>query len=126
MIDLAAEIVARTACLALLGDPSDEASLLALLRSLYETGRVDLPLGRLFEGHVDALQIASRYGTEAQCAALGQAIAGGATLGVWNAELAGEPLRLEGLRLSGGKSFASGAGILSHALVTVDLDGGGS
>lgn len=124
MIDLTAEMVARTACLASLGDPSDEGSLLALLRLLYETGRVDLPLGRLFEGHVDALQIVSRYGTEAQGAAVRRAVTGGATLGVWNADLAGEPLRLEQWRLSGGKSFASGAGILSHALVTVDGDGG--
>lgn len=123
MIDLSAGIVARTACLASLEDPRDEGSLLVLLRLLYETGRVDLPLGRLFEGHVDALQIASRYGTEAQRAALHQLIAGGAMLGVWNAELADEPLRLDGSRLSGGKSFASGAGILSHVLVTADRDG---
>lgn len=124
MSDLATAITARTRCLPSLGDPGDEASLLALLRLLYETGRADLPLGRLFEGHVDAIQIALRYGSEAQRAALRQAVAGGARLGVWNADLAGEPLRLENGRLSGGKSFASGAGILSHALVTVDHDGG--
>ncbi len=102
-------------------DPADAAALLALLRLLYRVGRDDLPLGRLFEGHVDARQIVARYGTAAQRAVA----AGGAALGVWNAELAGETLHLDDdLRLTGGKSFASGAGLLSHALVTVDRGGG--
>lgn len=124
MTDLGAAMVERTAALASLADPADADALLALLRLLHATGREDLPLGRLFEGHVDAMQIVSRYGDAAQRDALARAVAGGARLGVWNADLAGEPLRLDGLRLSGGKSFASGAGILSHALVTVDCDEG--
>jgi alkylation response protein AidB-like acyl-CoA dehydrogenase len=101
-------------------DPADTAALLRLLRLLYQTGREDLPLGRLFEGHVDAAQIVTRYGTRAQA----DAVRRGAMLGVWNADLPGEPLRLVDGRLSGGKSFASGAGILSHALVSVDREGG--
>lgn len=52
------------------------------------------------------------------------AVRAGAALGVWNADLPGEPLRLDHGRLSGGKSFASGAGLLSHALVTVEAAGG--
>jgi len=124
VIDLAAEIVSRTKELASVSDPKDPGSLLALLRLLYRTGRDDLPLGRLFEGHVDAMQIVMRYGTDAQRQALGDAVGAGAMLGVWNADLAGEPLQLGGSRLSGGKSFASGAGILSHALVTVDTEMG--
>lgn len=105
------------------GDPQDAAALLRLLRLLYRVGREDLPLGRLFEGHVDAVQIVARYGTAAQRHALAAAIGGGAMLGVWNADLAGAPLRFADGLLSGGKSFASGAGILSHALVTVDGNG---
>lgn len=124
MIELRAAIAGRSAALRSLADPTDADALLALLRLLYDTGRADLPLGRLFEGHVDALQIVSRYGDDAQRVALASGVADGAALGVWNAELAGEPLRLDGLRLSGGKSFASGAGLLSHALVTVDQEGG--
>lgn len=45
-------------------------------------------------------------------------------LGVWNAGLPGEPLVLSANRLSGGKSYASGAGVLTHALVTVDTQDG--
>jgi alkylation response protein AidB-like acyl-CoA dehydrogenase len=107
-----------------LADPADADALLALLRLLYATGRDDLPLGRLVEGHVDACQIVCRYGDVEQRAALAAAVRAGAALGVWNADLAGEPLRLEAPRLTGGKSFASGAGILSHALVTLDVAGG--
>ena len=102
------------------GDPGDLGAHLALLRVLYETGRRDLPLGRLLEGHVDAVQIALRYGDPDRVRAL---VAGGATMGVWNAGLPGHPLRLvDGL--SGGKSYASGAGVLSHALVTADTPDG--
>lgn len=100
-------------------DPQDAAAMLRLLRTLYAVGRHDLPLGRLFEGHVDAMQIVSRYGGAEQRERLR-----GAVLGVWNADLPGDPLRLDGERMAGGKSFASGAGILSHALVSVDADGG--
>jgi len=121
MIDLRTAIAERTGQLALLGDPEDAAALLALLRLLYETGRQDLPLGRLFEGHVDALQIVSRYGDNDQAVAATAAARAGAAFGVWNADLRNEPLTLDRYSLEGGKSFASGAGILSHALVSVDV-----
>lgn len=38
-----------------LGDPASPAAYRQLARRLYAAGRVDLPLGRLFEGHIDAL-----------------------------------------------------------------------
>lgn len=117
-------LVARAARVRAPGDPVDADALMDLLRLLYETGRTDLPLGRLFEGHVDAAQIVHRYGDEAQRARLAAAIGSGAVLGVWNAGLAGEPLHQADGRLSGGKSFASGAGVLSHALVTAETPDG--
>ena len=105
-------------------DPLDGTALLALLRLLYRVGREDLPLGRLFEGHVDALQIVSRYGDDGKRGRIERIARDGGVLGVWNADLPGEALRCQNWCLSGGKSFASGAGILTHALVTVDVDGG--
>ncbi|MEG8038565.1 acyl-CoA dehydrogenase [Sphingomonas sp. LR60] len=124
MSDLRVRLPAMTRAHRAARDPEDAAALLGLLRLLYEVGREDLPLGRLFEGHVDAVQIVTRYGTPAQHRALAAAIDGGAMLGVWNADLRGEALRLDDERLSGGKSFASGAGILTHALVSVDVAAG--
>ena len=106
------------------GDPQSADEYLGLLRVLYAAGRRDLPLGRLLEGHVDAVQIVQRYGTAAQVARLHAAVAAGAMLGVWNAALPDVPLMGDGLRLTGGKSYASGAGVLSHALVSVDTAGG--
>ncbi|CAM3185810.1 acyl-CoA dehydrogenase [Sphingomonas zeae] len=106
------------------GDPQTSQDLLALLTRLYEIGRRDLPLARLMEGHVDAVQIVQRYGSPPQVDRLRRILRQGATLGVWNAALPGEPLRLDGDRLRGGKSYASGAGMLSHALVTADTPGG--
>ena len=102
------------------GDPQSPDAYIALLHVLYECGRRDLPLGRLLEGHVDAVQIVQRYGTDDQRTRLRHAVASGAMLGVWNAGLAGQPLQLNGSVLSGGKSYASGAGVLTHALVTAD------
>ncbi|SOB88266.1 hypothetical protein SAMN06297144_3414 [Sphingomonas guangdongensis] len=118
------DVAALTARLSRLDDPSDNAALLALLRVLYDVGRRDLPLGRLFEGHVDALQIIARYGTEQQRAGVEAAAFDGAAFGVWNADRPGEPTQLRNGRLHGSKAFASGAGVLSHALISVDADGG--
>jgi hypothetical protein len=118
------DISRLTAQLPGLIDPATPATLLALLRLLYGVGRTDLPLGRVFEGHVDALQIITRLGTAAQARLAEDAARGGGIFGVWNADLLGDPLRLNGDRLSGGKAFASGAGLLSHALVSVDLENG--
>jgi len=95
-----------------------------VLRHLYGVGRRDLPIGRLLEGHVDAVQIVLRYGEPHQVAKLREQLGQGATLGVWNAGLPHEPLVLAGDRLSGGKSYASGAGVLTHALVTAQTDQG--
>lgn len=105
-------------------DPANPADYLSLLTVLYDTGRRDLPLGRLLEGHVDATQIVQRYGTAEQRERLLAEAAQGALLGVWNATLQGEPLRLDGDLLCGGKAYASGAGILTFSLVTADTPDG--
>jgi alkylation response protein AidB-like acyl-CoA dehydrogenase len=124
MSDLRRAISSRSTLLASFADPTDPKALLQLLRLLYDAGRADLPLGRLFEGHVDALQIVHRYGSATQRQRAAALAASDAVFGVWNADLPGEPLCLRDLRLTGGKSFASGAGLLSHALVSFDRDGG--
>jgi len=95
----------------------------ALLAFLHAIGRIGLPLGRLVEAHVNALRIVIRYGDREQGAAVATAVETGALFGLWVTDPPdGGGLRLEedgeGLRLVGGKQFCSGAGHVTHAVVT--------
>ena len=79
-------------------------------------------MGRLYEGHVNALLLFDWYARPDQLAWLSEALDGGAWFGVW----ATEPkpgVRLLDDGLAGAKSFASGAGGLSFALVTAAVEG---
>jgi alkylation response protein AidB-like acyl-CoA dehydrogenase len=107
----------------ILRDPETPQDCLSLLRTLFQIGFRDLSLARLVEGHVDAVQIAARLGTDEQRGQLSVALAKGALLGVWNAPHPQHQLQIDNGRLLGGKSYASGAGILTHALVTADAGG---
>ena len=101
-------------------DPADAGEMAALADALYAAGQDDLAVGRLFEGHVDALQIVHRYGASDQARDAASAARAGALFGVWNAPLPGAPLGFADGRVDGGKSFASGADLLSRALVTAN------
>ena len=102
-----------------LGSP---ARLLELLRVLAHLGRGSLPVGRLYEGHVNALVLIHAYGSnEAIRRWDGDALAGH-LFGVWNTEARdGVQLVASGrsqFTLHGSKTFASGAGHLGRAVVT--------
>ena len=113
------DMQAAAARLGVVGDPQDANGMLELLAFLFDTGRSNLALGRLIEGHVDAMQIITRYGNHAQRSAL-QENKNHNLYGVWNAGDYSGPLILQDGKLSGGKLFASGFGILTHALVTAN------
>jgi len=94
------------------------ASMLSVLRIV---GRGDLSVGRLYEGHVNAMLLFDWFGTASQHAELRRELGAGAFYGVWATEPApGVQLRSEetGWTLDGAKSFATGAGGLAHAIVT--------
>lgn len=100
-----------------------------LLEMLTILGSGDLAIGRLYEGHVNALLLIERFGTSTQLQRIASAVRHQhALLGVWNTDTA-TPLsliRAGGVwRLAGGKSFASGAGLVAHALVTARRPDGG-
>lgn len=100
----------------------------ALMDVLRALGAGNLSLGRIYEGHVNAVMLVRRYGTRFRLEALAGALHDGATMGVWAAEIPGRKLRLEGepglRRLVGKKILASGAGHLTLPLVpAVDADG---
>ena len=101
-------------------EPERVESLRAVLTAI---GRGSLSLGRLYEGHVNALALVLRYGGEA-CAALIREAAEGHLFAVWNTEPDPGGLVLDGERLQGAKSLASGAGYVTRALVTARLPDG--
>ena len=93
-------------------------SLSEVLRSI---GSGSLPLGRLFEGHVNALELVLRYGNERRVQLVAEEAQAGKLFGVWNTDDA------NGLRLihrhgrswlEGQKILASGAGHIQRPLVT--------
>lgn len=108
-----------------LGEP---AATLPLLQVLYHVGRGNLAVGRLFEGHVNALLLIRRFGTAAQQAELAADARDGHVFGVWNTENPAKGVRLEALaggryRLHGAKTFASGAGHITRPVLTGALPG---
>lgn len=91
----------------------------ALLRLLADVGRGDLSVGRIFEGHVNALLLIRTFGDAAQKERFDTITRKGGLLGVWNTDMPGDPVRIDGNRLFGRKNFSSGVDGLSHAIVTV-------
>lgn len=89
-------------------------------------GQGSLALGRLYEGHVNAVALVTRYGTAANLELMLKEAGAGRPSGVW---MAGEPLSLvretDGrLRLHGRKILCSGAGRFRRPLVAAQHNGG--
>jgi alkylation response protein AidB-like acyl-CoA dehydrogenase len=93
--------------------------------SLRLVGRNSLALGRLYEGHVNAVRLVLRYGSGAARAQLLQDVRDGRLFGVWNSEPASGGLEVDGGVLVGRKILCSGIGIVERALVTCASAGGG-
>lgn len=95
---------------------------LALLHVLRRLGYGSLPLGRLYEGHVNAVKLILCYGSPAQHAVLARDLLDGRLFGVWNTQAADGvrlvPMPEGGLRLEGCKIYASGAGHVERPLIT--------
>jgi alkylation response protein AidB-like acyl-CoA dehydrogenase len=85
-------------------------------------GRVSLPLGRLYEGHLNAIRLVMGLGMPAQRWSAAELAQAGRLFGVWNTEGASVSLRIENGVLRGGKILCSGAGIVERALVTARRD----
>lgn len=101
----------------------------ALLSTLRHIGRGNLAVGRVYEGHVNALQLLQRFGKPTQIGRWAADAHAGHLFGVWNTE-AQDGVKLEPLpggryRLHGSKTFASGAGHVTRPLLTAALPDGG-
>lgn len=94
------------------------------LQLLREVGRANLAVGRIFEGHVNALQLIHVYGTSEQfLKAAADVRDQNCIFGVWNTEPQnGVRFTQDGaIQMHGKKSFASGAGYIQRAIVTGKL-----
>ncbi|RPD47202.1 acyl-CoA dehydrogenase [Hymenobacter sediminis] len=108
---------------------AEAASTEHLLSVLRHIGRGNLAVGRVYEGHVNALQLISRFGRPDQQVRWAADARAGHLFGVWNTE-AQDGVKLEPLpngryRMHGSKTFGSGAGHLTRPLLTGALPDGG-
>jgi alkylation response protein AidB-like acyl-CoA dehydrogenase len=107
-----------------------EASMTApLLSLLKQIGWGNLAVGRIYEGHVNALQLIQTFGTPAQIDRYAQdARDRHKIFGVWNAEASDGvkliPLENGRYRLTGAKTFASGCGKVDRPFVSGALPDG--
>lgn len=106
--------------------PGTTPDLLTLLRHV---GRGNLAVGRLYEGHVNALLLLQTFGTPAQQEAWAADARAGRQFSVWNTQ-AEDGVHVHALpsgkfQLQGAKTFASGAQHVARPLITGADDGGG-
>jgi alkylation response protein AidB-like acyl-CoA dehydrogenase len=87
---------------------------------LISIGSADLSVGRLLEGHINAIRLIRAYGTDAQIRRVALVVDGGGALGVWGAD-DGAPVAIAGRTLSGTKRYCSGLGVVQLAIVPVRL-----
>lgn len=94
---------------------------LDLLRILWHIGRGNLAVGRLYEGHVNALQLVNWFGTEKQKARYFADAEAGQLFAVWNTQAANGihfDADGDGWKMRGAKTFCSGAGSVTRPIVT--------
>ncbi|EAU42144.1 hypothetical protein FP2506_16964 [Fulvimarina pelagi HTCC2506] len=93
-----------------------------LMDGLCNAGKTNLNLGRLLEGHANAVQLLRLYGDAEQHAWLDDALEADTLLGVWGADDT-DPVRVETIAgkqtLKGSKRYASGLGMVAHAIVPI-------
>ncbi len=117
---LAAPVPADLGGLGLGTDPDGAAALLDLLRLI---GRGNLAVGRVYEGHVNALRLVMRFGTPAQRQRAADDARAGHLFAIWVTDDPRDPLRAAGGVLSGTKGICSAAGHATRPVVTVDTGG---
>lgn len=93
-----------------------------LLKLLRAVGSIDLSLGRIFEGHVNAIFLLDHFGSTAQKQTYFHEAASGGIFGVWNTDAHQDPVGLtktsSGYSLSGKKIFCSGGLRIQRPLIT--------
>lgn len=91
---------------------------------LFEMGRGNLSVGRIVEGHINALLLIDTFGTPQQKRKYFTLAEKGALFGIWNTEIPQEKVKLikksNNFYIEGTKSFCSGGLHLDFAIVTAE------
>jgi len=94
--------------------------------ALWTLGRANLAVGRLFEGHMNAVKLVHLYAKRDQAQRLFEQVRNGALWGVWGANLPAGPVAInsagDDAQLTNAKQFASGLGVVSQAVITIQVD----
>jgi alkylation response protein AidB-like acyl-CoA dehydrogenase len=112
-----------------LGLGIETSSIGELLEILQAIGRANLAVGRIYEGHVNGLQLLQTFGTPTQIAKYARDVRDRHKIfGVWNAE-ADDGVKILPLgdgkyRLEGAKTFATGCGCVDRPFVGGTLPDG--
>ncbi|MGY3052580.1 alkylation response protein AidB-like acyl-CoA dehydrogenase [Pedobacter sp. UYEF25] len=97
-----------------------------LLQLLKEIGKANLSIGRIYEGHINALHFIHLFGTyEQKKFWYSEVINHNALFSVWNTQANNGVVfgvKNNILEVKGEKTFSSGAAIVSYALVTGNID----
>jgi alkylation response protein AidB-like acyl-CoA dehydrogenase len=97
----------------------------SLFRLLHLLGYADLSLGRIFEAHVNAIELIRHYGTPRQMEAAALAAQAGDLFALWVTDPAKQGVGLSrDFRLLGEKWFCSAAGAAKQALITAQTEAG--
>jgi alkylation response protein AidB-like acyl-CoA dehydrogenase len=97
----------------------------ALSQLLHWLGYANLSLGRIFEAHVNALELIRHYGTLRQMEAAALAAQAGNLFALWVTDPAKQGLHLSrDFTLTGEKWFCSAAGAAKQALITAQTEAG--
>ncbi|MBA2749494.1 MAG: acyl-CoA dehydrogenase [Tatlockia sp.] len=106
----------------------DASTIYETLMLLKHIGSGNLAVGRIYEGHVNALQLVQSFGTKEQIEELAKDARNQKIFGVWNAEAEDGvkiiPLSDGRYRLEGSKTFASGSGYVERPFVNGALSDG--
>ena len=107
---------------------TERGSLHGLLTVLRTVGRGSLPLGRVYEGHVNALLLVDQYATDRQRQRWAADARAGHLFGVWNTEAPGDGVRYTrdgaAVRVEGAKTFATGCAHVTRPVVPGALGDG--
>ena len=100
-----------------------------MLQILKHFGRGNLVVGRVFEGHFNALLLIKLFGSNEQKERFAADAKNGKLFGVWNTEAADgvkiSPLENGKFRIAGAKTFATGTDFVTRPIVNGAMPDGG-